>query len=87
MEKVGLIEIRELKNGKLKLIKKKFNTSQEYESIFDILLDPDNSTFDTRKIISTTQPPITAAATGATHIIDNATSLKMKSNASNYSEQ
>ena len=52
MEKVGLIEVKELKNGKLKLIKKKFNTSQEYESRFDALLDPDNSTFDTRKIIS-----------------------------------
>ena len=54
MEKVGLIEVKELKNGKLKLIKKKFNTSQEYESRFDTLLDPDNSTFDTRKLISTT---------------------------------
>jgi len=54
MEKVGLIEVKELKNGKLKLIKKKFNTSQEYESRFDTLLDPDNSTFDTRKLISKT---------------------------------
>jgi hypothetical protein len=54
MEKVGLIEVKELKNGKLKLIKKKFKTSEEYESRFDTLLDPDNSTFDTRKLISTT---------------------------------
>ena len=49
---VGLINTTQLKNGKIKLIKKKFKTSEEYNKLFSEVKDADVSAFPVRKELS-----------------------------------
>ena len=52
LESVGLIQTTPLKNGKIKLTKNKFQTSEEYNQLFSEVKDADTSAFPLRKELS-----------------------------------